>query len=178
MKRIAFALTFCFAVAAAGQQATDTTATTKSPDSPLVRAAKAAGGAKKKMPKKVITNADVKKTTGKLMVLPGNSAPAKTSTAVTDTAPPKGLIEQHTAMLRAQDAATERVKVAEKKVSDLEKEARRLEEAYYAENDPNYRDTVIAARFHQTKQQLDDARKALSDARDEQEKLDKEKPSS
>ena len=51
-------------------------------------------------------------------------------------------------------------------VDDLEKELRRIEETYYAENDPNYRDSTIEPRFNQTKKQLDDARKELTDARD------------
>ena len=55
--------------------------------------------------------------------------------------------------------------------ADLEKELRRLEDAYYAENDPNYRDSTIEQRFNQTKKQLDDARKDLADARDGQGKI-------
>ena len=45
---------------------------------------------------------------------------------------------------------------------------RRIEDTYYAENDPNYRDKTITDRFNQTKKQLDDARKELADARDVQ----------
>ena len=56
-------------------------------------------------------------------------------------------------------------------MSELEKELRRIEDSYYAENDPNYRDKTIQDRFNQTKQQLDDARKELADARDGQKSL-------
>ena len=168
MRRMALALTCCIAAAAAAQQKTDTTGTAKAPDSPLVRAAKAAGGLRK-MPKKVITNSDVKTSKGKLVVLPGKAAPA--AKAAAPEIVPAGPIERHDALLRQEDAATRRIKASEKKVAELEKEARDLEEAYYAANDPNYRDTVIAPRFHQTKRQLDDARKELADARDALEKL-------
>ncbi len=164
MKTMALALTCCIAVAAAGQQKTDTTATQY--ESPLVRAAKAAGGARK-MPKKVITNADVKKSTGKLVILPGK---ADGSVAAAPPVPPLP-IEQHEALLRAENAAGDRVRAAEKNVSELEKEARRLEDAYYAENDPNYRDTVIATRFRECQRRLDAARKKLDDARDAEAKL-------
>ncbi len=172
MKRIAFALVFWMAAAAAavGQEKTDTTAT-KPIDSPLVRAAKASGGPKRKPKKKVITNADVKKSTGKLIVLPGK--PGTAAPAHADAEPPKGPIERQDAQLRAHKAAVEQVAAAEKKVSGLEEEVRRLEDAYYAENDPNYRDTTIAARFNQAKRQLDDARHTLADARDAQEKVDR-----
>ncbi|HEY4640833.1 MAG TPA: hypothetical protein VII75_05770, partial [Thermoanaerobaculia bacterium] len=57
------------------------------------------------------------------------------------------------------------------KVNDLDKELDRLEQAYYAENDPNYRDKTITERFEQTKKQLESARKELAEARDALEKL-------
>ena len=60
---------------------------------------------------------------------------------------------------------------AQAKVNDLDKELDRLEQAYYAENDPNYRDKTIAERFEQTKKQLESARKDLAEAREALEKL-------
>jgi len=138
-------------------------------DSPLVKAAKANnGGTKKKIPKKVITNADVAKGSGKSSTAP--PAAAKPAVA-TSTAPPKGSIAEQDKLLHDRAEAQKRTDVAQAKVADLDKELDRLEQAYYAENDPNYRDKNIAERFEQTKKQLETARKELADARDALEKL-------
>jgi len=133
-------------------------------DSPLVKAAKANGGPKKST-KKVITNADVKKSSGKVTAVP---AAAKSTTPA--TAPPMSIADQDK-LLHDRAAAQKRTDAAQAKVNDLDKELDRLEQAYYAENDPNYRDKTIAQRFEQTKQQLDSARKELTEARDALEKL-------
>lgn len=135
-------------------------------DSPMVKAAKANGGAKKPMPKKVITNADVKKTKGKLVELP-SSKPVATVAAVDN----RGPLEKQDDEFHAREAADARLAKAQKKVDDLQKELRRIEDAYYAENDPNYRDSTIVPRFNQTKNQLDVARKELADAQDAANKL-------
>jgi DNA repair exonuclease SbcCD ATPase subunit len=134
-------------------------------DSPLVKAAKANGGPKKKTTKKVITNADVKKSSGKLTTLPPSTKPA------TATAAPKGSIAEQDKLHHDRAAAQKRTDAAKAKVNDLDKELDRLEQAYYAENDPNYRDKTIAERFEQTKKQLETARKELAEARDALEKL-------
>lgn len=134
-------------------------------DSPLVKAAKANGGAKKPIPKKVITNADVKTTKGKLVELPPK--PATTVAAVDN----RGPLEKQNDDFHARESADDRLAKAQKKVDDLQKELRRIEDAYYAENDPNYRDATIVPRFNQTKNQLDVARKELADAQDAQNKL-------
>ena len=60
----------------------------------------------------------------------------------------------------------EHITTLEKKVADLDKSLNLIEQSFYAENDPNYRDDVIQKRFEQTKRQLGDARKELADARD------------
>jgi len=137
-------------------------------DSPLVKAAKASGGPKKKSTKKVITNADVKKSKGKIAELPPK--PGTTAAAVA-AADKRSSLERQADDRRARDAVTVRVNTAQKKVDDLTKELRRIEDAYYAENDPNYRDATIAAQFSQARLQLDDARKELAEARDAQQKL-------
>jgi len=139
-------------------------ATAVADDSPLVKAAKANGGPKKPT-KKVITNADVKKSSGKVTTLP----PATTSTAAAATS--KGPIAEQDQLLRDRAAAQKRADAAQAKVNDLDKELDRLEQAYYAENDPNYRDKTIAERFEQTKKQLESARKDLAEAREALEKL-------
>jgi hypothetical protein len=149
MKRLLILL-FCITAVAASAD-----------DSPLVKAAKASGGPKRKTAKKVITNHDVKKSKGRLVDLPTKPAPAPTPSA-----PVKGSLQKQDDQRRAQAVATERLAIAQTKVNDLEKELLRLEQAYYEAADPNYRDTQIQDRFNQTKRQLDDARKELADARD------------
>ncbi len=135
-------------------------------DSPLVKAAKANnGGVKKKIPKKVITNADVSKGS------PKASATPAAKPAPPPAAPPKGSIAEQDKLLHDRAEAQKRADAAQVKVADLDKELDRLEQAYYAENDPNYRDKNIAERFEQTKKQLETARKELADARDALEKL-------
>lgn len=136
-------------------------------DSPLVKAAKASGGPKKKTTKKVITNADLDKS-------PGNkktTAPPAAKPAAPPVAAPAGSIAEQDKLLHDRAAAKIRSEAAQTKVNDLEKELDRIEQAYYAENDPNYRDKTIAERFEQTKKQLETARKELADARDALEKL-------
>ena len=135
-------------------------------DSPLVKAAKANGGPKKKTTKKVITNADLHKSTGRKTT----PTPAA-KTATSPSAAPAGSIAEQDKLRHDRAAAKTRSEAAQAKVNDLEKELDRIEQAYYAENDPNYRDKTIAERFEQTKKQLETARKELADARDNLEKL-------
>jgi hypothetical protein len=134
-------------------------------DSPLVKAAKASGGPKKKTHKKVITNADVKTAKGTLVVLPPK--PGQPTAAVDN----RGPLDKQADDRRARSEADLHITAAQKRVDELLKELRRIEDSYYAENDPNYRDSTIEQRFNQTKKQLDDARKELADARDTRTKL-------
>ncbi len=132
-------------------------------ESPLVRAARLSK-ANRKIPKKVLTNADVKKSKGKLAVsspppLPAGGLPK----ADTDKRSP---LEKQDAQYRARKAAEERVGVAQKKVDGLEKDLAAIEQSYYEEKDLNRRDDVIQKRFAQAKRQLEEARKELADARD------------
>lgn len=138
-------------------------------DSPLVKAAKASGGPKKKSTRKVITNADVKKSAGKIQELPGSKATI-TLTAEPDKKKPATVadVEQQR---RAVAAADKRVSAAEVKVARLESDLARIEQSYYESDDPSFRDTTIKQRFDQTKRQLEDARKELADARDEQKRV-------
>jgi len=129
-------------------------------DSPLVKAAKSAGGPRKPSGK-VITNDDVKKAANKS----GAAAvpPATTTAPPTDT---KGPLQKLEEQRRTRLALAKKLDDAEKKVAELEAELRRLEQAYYEESDLNRRDTVVLPRFEQTKKQLGEARKELADARD------------
>jgi molecular chaperone GrpE (heat shock protein) len=156
MKRLIALAVFLVAIAGAAE------------DSPLVKAAKANGGPKKKTTKKVITNADVKRSSVKGTTPPPAAKPAPQTASAAAPAPS---IADQDKLLRARAEAKKRSDAAQAKVNDLDKELDRLEQAYYAENDPNYRDKTITERFEQTKQQLASARKDLADARDSLEKL-------
>lgn len=144
----------------------------KPEDSPLVKASKAAGGPKRKPTKKVITNADVKKSRGKLTELPGSKA------TITLKMPdvPKNSQADFEEQRRAAAAAAKKVEKAEAGVATLEAELARIEQSYYEANDPDERDTTIKRRFDQTKQQLDAARKQLAEAREAQKALTPKSP--
>jgi dynactin complex subunit len=129
-----------------------------------VKAAKANGGPKKST-KKVITNSDVKKSSGKV-----TTTPAAAKSTAPATTPPMSVADQDK-LLHDRAVAQKRADAAQAKVSELDKELDRIEQAYYAENDPNYRDKTIAERFEQTKKQLESARKDLAEAREALEKL-------
>ena len=134
-----------------------------SKNSPLVQASKDNGGARKKKLRKVITNADVKKSKGKLIVLPAKPGEA---VATVPGPPSKGLLEQQNENRKARLNAERQLSEADGRVKSLEKELARIEQSYYDEADPSRRDSAIGPRFIQTKRQLDDARKQLADARD------------
>jgi hypothetical protein len=175
MKRIVLAL-LCVAVAAF---ADDPPQTLPAEDPPreaapapqpkglaeLVEASKAAKAAREKKggkKRKVITNADVKKSKGKLDTYVPKELPAGTEVTVVTTS----MLEQHERNRRALKAAEERHAIAEKRVSELQKDLNALELSFYEENDPNYRDGVIQQRFAQTKRQLEESRTELANARD------------
>jgi len=137
----------------------ETTKQSKSEDSPLVKAAKESGGPRKPA-KKVITNADVKKAGGKLTVLPS----AGNATAVGPAAPKNALAKQ-AEQRRQAAAAAKRVEIAAAKVKAAQSELDRVEESYYASDNPDERDTLIRKRFAFAKQKLEAAQKSLAEAR-------------
>lgn len=147
-------------------------------DSTLVKAAKANGGLKKPIPKKTITNKDVKESKGKIKELPPGSvgAAAPGSASAPEAGAPTLTVAQFEAKKKAIAAAEKRVADAESNAADLEKELNRVEQSYYEAADPTYRDTVIAARFTQAKKQLDVGRQQLADARDALAKLNPTPP--
>ena len=134
-------------------------------ESPLVKAAKANGGGKKPMPKKPITNSDVKKSTGKIIEKP-NVGPASAGQGRAEARPTSDTLATHEAKKKALAASQKSVADKELKVAELEKELARIEQSYYEASDPNVRDNTIAPRFEQTKKQLDAARAELADARE------------
>lgn len=157
-----FGFGIALAASVAAQETTTAQTTTVAPISKgqaLVNAAKDAKAKRKKPATKTITNADVKKSKGKIVVLPAKEEPEA------KPAEP-GMQQKHDLNLKERVAATERVQAAQKKVDGLQKELDSLEQRYYEENDPNYRDDVIQKRFAQTKKQLQAARQELADARD------------
>lgn len=135
----------------------------------LVETAKQTKARRKTSSTKVITNKDVKKSKGKLIVLstPVGDKPA----APTETTGP---LQKQDTKYRQRKEAQEHLDTTQKKVDGLQKELESIEQQYYEENDPNYRDQVIQKRFAQTKRQLEDARQELADARDALKKIDSE----
>ena len=136
-------------------------------ESDLVKAANAAKAkrpaATKSTKPKVITNADVKKAKSKLGTTT-TATPAEAPAPV--AAKPAAPVMTPDQLFRARRDAEDRVEKNEKRVAELQKSLDLIEQAFYAENDPTYRDDVIQKRFEQTKRQLGDARKELADARD------------
>ena len=138
----------------------------KKPSEDLVKAAKDSKAKRKKSSTKVITNKDVKQAKGKLIVL---DTPAAKETEKAEAA---SSLQKQDATLRERREAKDRVDSERRKVDGLQKELDAVEQSYYQENDPNYRDNVIQKRFAQTKRQLDDARQDLANARDALQKLE------
>lgn len=164
MKRIVAMVCFCVAARFSAPAFAQEKTTTSTED--LVKAAKAAKeNQKKHPPAKVITNKDVKQSKGKLTVLDKPVTPVPK----TDTTSP---IEKQDAQIRARKSAEVRVDTAKKKADSLQKELDNIEQQYYAENDPNYRDQVIQKRFAQTRRQLDAANLELANARDALQKIE------
>ncbi|HEV8659501.1 MAG TPA: hypothetical protein VGS96_12845 [Thermoanaerobaculia bacterium] len=149
-------LAACFSTPMAAQEAG------KKPD--LVTTAKQSKEKRKKSSTRVITNKDVKKSKGKLIVLSTPVGKPAAEAAKQPLDPDK--------LFRERRDASERLQTAQKKVDGLQKELDSIEQQYYRENDPNYRDQVIQQRFAQTKRQFDDARQELADARDALKKFD------
>ncbi len=164
MKKIVVMVCFCVAARFSAPAFAQEKTTTSTED--LVKAAKASKeNQKKHPPTKVITNKDVKQSKGKLVVT------NKAMTPVPKTDPVSPIAKQD-AQIRARKDAEVRVEKAQKNVDSLQKELDGLEQAYYAENDPNYRDQVIQKRFAQTKRQLDAAHTDLANARDALQKIE------
>lgn len=134
-------------------------------ESPLVRAARESKARREEGEKSriTITNEDVEKSGGKLI---------QTTTKPLEPLPSSTPSAEEMRQVAAENARSERradlqAQVArhQKTVTELEKELRRIEETYYNEDDPDYREDVLATSFEDTKKQLDEARKQLAAAR-------------
>jgi hypothetical protein len=142
MKNLTLPLTLCIATAAlafAGD---------------LTDAAKTAKAKRQKSTSKVITNADVKKSKGKIVETPNvsSAAPEKEPT----------LTEKYEAQRAAEKTAGEQRAKSEKLVADLEKELAAIEQQYYEENDFDRRDNEITKKFNDMKAKLDAAKSELA----------------
>lgn len=121
----------------------------------LVEASKDAKSKRKASTTKVITNADVKKSKGKVSQKPGSTAPA-------DVKPEPTLLEKQAAERAARVIAEARLDTAKKVVAELERELAAIEISYYETNDLDHRDKVLAKRFAAVKAKLDEAEKELA----------------
>jgi hypothetical protein len=119
----------------------------------LVDAAKDAKAKRKKSTSKVITNADVKKSKGKV---------GTTTAPSTPVTPEPTMMEKHTAAREAEKIAADRKALATALVGRLEKELATIEQRYYEENDLDRRDVELVKRFNDTKARLDAAREELA----------------
>lgn len=173
------AVGFAAALLLAGVASAQSTAGTASPvqkdaattapaatESPLVKAARDAAAKRESGVKtrRSITDKDVKKSAGKLIET--TSKPL----------PPVRAADDVETRMRAEKAAAEakndgakitarNIEAAEKKVSELESELRRIEESYYDEDDPDFREDVIEKQFNDAKAKLEKARKDLDAVR-------------
>ncbi|HEX2061343.1 MAG TPA: hypothetical protein VHK90_11425 [Thermoanaerobaculia bacterium] len=159
MKRLALAVLLVGVGTAALGRATMARATTAeaavaTPDD-LVDAAKDAKAKRRKSTTRVITNADVKKSKGKVAETKLAPLPAETA------APQPTLVEQQQARRKAEADTVQQLAAAKEKVAALEKELAKLEQQYYEENDLDRRDTEIVRRFNEVKAKLDTARADL-----------------
>lgn len=115
----------------------------------LVDAARAAKAKRKKSTTHVITNADLKKSKGKVIdnKLPAQPLPAQ----------PESLVDQQARVRKERATADANLAAARRKVADLEKEAATLEQRYYEENDLDRRDGELVKRFNEVMARLNAA---------------------
>ncbi|HEU5162884.1 MAG TPA: hypothetical protein VFV54_07055 [Thermoanaerobaculia bacterium] len=153
-----------------------TTVLTEAPatgDSPLVRAAKAAKKARDKnaSPTPTITDASVKKSSGKLTVLSegkgGTPSPEETESAFAK------LNQDRADQIRQAAVARDEVAALEKEVTRLEKELVSVEEDYYDESNAELREDLSQRDFAKTKKDLESAREKLAAARKRHDALSK-----
>ena len=135
MKPLALILALCLGTAAFAGDLTD--------------AARGAKSKRKKSTSKVLTNADVKKSKGKVVDTPNLSPEIKKE---------PGLIEQYEAKRAAEKAASEARAERERLIAGLEKELAAIEQLYYDENNQPRRDTEIVRKFNDVRAKLDAAR--------------------
>jgi hypothetical protein len=116
----------------------------------LVQAAKESKAKRKTSgTRKVITNADLAKSKGKVIQRkPEDLKPLP---------PVESLVEKHEADRKAKALYDEKMRVLEETIGALEKEVAAIERAYFEAHDLDYRDKEIVAKFTEVKAKLDAA---------------------
>lgn len=120
--------------------------------------------AKKKPRRGVITNDTVKKNATQSS---GSKAGAPAAVAAAPKSP--AVIEAEQKLAR--DDAEIRLKRSAETVAQLERDVAAVEMSYYGENDPDFRDRVLTARFVALQEKLTAAKKDLAQAREASAKL-------
>lgn len=160
MKRLALILAAGLAGAAIAVAAEEpkSTATPRAAASPVpqevIDKARETKAKRKARTSRALTNADVKKSKGRIVVNQGEAP------AVPPATHPESLAEYQAALAARQDLERRR-NAAQALVRQLERESAAIEQSYYDENDPDFRDRVIAARFAESATKLAAARTAL-----------------
>ena len=126
----------------------------QSDTSALVEASKDGKAKRKGSTTKVITNADVAKA-DKSKVVQRKGVPVTVKPHAT-------LMEKHEAERKSRLEREAKLAELNETIGKLEKELAKLEQAYYEENDLNYRDGELVRRFNETKIKLDEARGAAA----------------
>jgi hypothetical protein len=169
---VAFAAALLVAGFASAQTAPATTGsaaatTTAAPESPLVKAARDAAAKRESGNKQrpSITDKDVKKSAGKLIETTSKPLPPVPSAAAEIDKRQKTERAAAEVKEREREAIAARVGKMTDEVATLEKELRRIEESYYDEDDPDFREDVIEKRFEDTKAKLEKARQDLEAAK-------------
>lgn len=118
----------------------------------LVEAAKDAKAKRQaKGTRRVITNADLAKSKGKVIQRkPEDLAPLP---------PVESLVEKYEAERKAKAILDEKLIVLDATIAGLEKELAAIEQRYYEANDFEFRDKHLVAKFNEVKEKLDAARK-------------------
>src|SRR5688500_12975139 len=117
----------------------------------LVEAAKDAKAKRQsKGTRKVITNADLAKSKGKVIQRkPEDLAPLP---------PAESLVEKYEAERKAKAILDEKLIALDATIAGLEKELAAIEQRYYEANDFEFRDKQLVAKFNEVKEKLDKAR--------------------
>lgn len=118
----------------------------------VVEASKDAKAKRRKSTSRVITNADVKKSKGKITE---NRIPL----TPVDATPKESETEQHEIARLARIALEEKLAALDQEIVTLSAELLSVERMYFEENDPNVRDGAIARKFRDVQEKLEAKRK-------------------
>lgn len=152
MKKISLAV--CTLLLLTATLGADEARTTMNREPTMAERAAAARAKRSKGSTKVITNADVARSKGRLIETTGTQEPLEPAPSQTTT-------EQHEAGRKARAALNAAIAAAETRVKELERQLLALEQSYYEENDLARRDGELVRRFEDTSRQLAEGRKQL-----------------